>query len=365
MVDRFIYEYQLILAIPSQVNNFVIPQTLVNPKKVSQGSDGASPDGVVLSNGDYLDYNTIPAEYWAVDDIQIKATVKQSKEQGVPCTIELINLDPDITKRLQADALIVLKAGYRQPSGNFIQTKVGEGREQLPEILVGQIVRVTTNSSDVDRITKITCAEGITAKKNSRVSRVFLPLTTREGVIRGLLGLLKTQGIPTGRFTLPPSDSKEYKILKSEYFTGYSCYGYTMDELEKVCNACSLRVFMAVGKIYIEPAAYTSFSITPLPSNTLPQSEVIFEVLPDNVKGQVDRVSGDSDNVPSNANGVKDKPSLTLTTYLDGNITIDKVMRLKDFEDEELNGEYRITSVEHSLDYRGGSWETIVTLQGL
>ena len=367
MNERFIYEYQLVIATPSRVNNFVIPQTLVSPKKVGQGQDGASPDGIVLATGDYLDYNTIPAEAWYIDDLQITAEVNQSKEQGVPCTVEVTNLDPSIVKRIRKGSLIVLRAGYRQASGNFIQTSVGEGREQLQDIMVAQVIRVTTNSSEVDKVTRIDCAEGITVKKNSRISKTFLPLTTREGVIRGLLDQLKGQGIPTGRFKLPPTDSREYKILKAEYLTGYSCQGFLMDELEKICNACSLRVFMAIGKVYIEPSSYTSTSIIPLPENTLSSSEVIFVVTPDNVKGEVDEIDGDSDNTPNNSDGNKDKVGLALTTYLDGNISIDKVMRLENFvdENEDKNGEYRITSVTHNLDYRGDTWETTVTLRQL
>lgn len=368
--SRFIAEYELILGRPRQLNNYIIPQTLVNPVKVQQGVNGVradgvrfsiSPDGTTLENGDYLDYNSIPPKFWRVTDLHLKAEIKQNKEQGTPCTITVYNLDDEITDFLRKDDTVIFRAGYRQPTGNFVQTFAGEQKESLPDMFVGQIQRISTTFDDVDKVTLITCSEGQTVRRNSRISYSWPPLTTRQKVVQDILNFLKRQGMPTGQFILPPTGSVEYERLQKPYLSGYTVQGDTMVELEKLCKALSLHCYTVLGKIYVEPAKVTQGLV--IPSQDQARRQLVYTVTPDNVKGQLEPIDGDSDGVPSNANGKATQQGVGLTTYLDGRVSVSQIMRLKGFED--FDGDYEITSVVHNYSHRTEGCETVVTLKRL
>ena len=372
MPTSFGFSYEVILFIPDKVNNYVIPQTLVSPSKVSQGTNGLSPDGIVLKSKDYLDFNTISGTEWRIATdghgrgLQIEFEVNQSKEKGIPCKLTLTNLPPDMVDEIGVDMSVIIRAGYRtQLSGNFIDTSVGEGVLSLPDLFIGQIVAHTTVNDDVDVVTDIVCGEGVVVSRNSRVSKTFPKNTTRKGVIQGLLGFLKEHGIPLGRFTLPSSGTREDRILNSPYLSGYSCSGFLMEELDKVCKAVNLRTYMVAGRLYIEPASSTIEQI-PLAITSTPtaQSVGVFTVTPTNVKGQIEKSDASGENTPSNAEGKKKLSKLSLTTYLNGQISVDKVMKLEGFS-IDVDGEYKITSVSHVGNYSGGVWETRVTLEAL
>lgn len=364
---RFGWQYQLILGIPARLNNFIIPQTLVSPTKVSQGTNGVSPDGIVLSDGDYLDYNTIPPKFWEITDLQIKAKINQTKELRTSSDLEITNLDQNIIDQIGQDTLVILRAGYRRPQGNFIQTSVGVGQEQFPDLFVGQVKQISSELKDVDVITKISMGEALTVQRNSRVSKSFPPSSTRKDVIAQLVQLLRRTGIPTGRITPPKENTKESIIYNSKYLSGYSCQGYLMTELEKVCKSCGLRVFTAIGKLYIEPEKTTLNTVIPLAlsaTQDVPSRNLIYRITPDNIKGQITKIDGDSEPTPSNKNNKAKKKQLSLVTYLDGNMSVGKVARLSD-NGEEFDGDYEITSIEFTLDFRGNRWDNTITLMEL
>lgn len=367
---RFIAEYELILGRPRRLNSYIIPQTLVNPVKVQQGLNGvrpdgvrfsASPDGITLDNGDYLDYNSIPPKFWAFSDLQVTAEIDQTKEQATPCKITVYNLDDTVVKFLRKDDIVIFRAGYKQPTGDFVQTFAGELNESLPNLFVGQIQRVSTTFDDVNRVTVIDCSEGQTVRRNSRISYSWPPLTTRQKVLTDILGLLKNQGMPTGQFILPPEGSVEAEKLKKPFLSGYTVQGNTIDELEKLCKAFSLHCYTVLGKIYVEPSKVTQGLVVPTQEKS--QRKLVFTVTPDNVKGQIEPIDGDSNSEPTNANGKALSKSVGLSTYLDGRISVNLIMRLQGFDD--YDGDYEITSVKHRYNHREDGCETTVTLSSL
>ncbi len=368
----FGFVYEIILANPQRVNNFVIPQHIVSPFKVNQGTNGASPDGVVLKNKDYLDYNTIPPEAWSIKGengkgLQVKFNINQAKENGVPCSLEIYNLDDEIITKLRKDSLIIIRAGYRQTTGDYIDPTIEVGQDSLPDLFVGQIASIATRFTEVDVVTSILCGEALTVQKNSRVAKTFSPNTTRLNVIRGLLSLLNEQGIPTGRFIQPPAGTKEYQKLNSPYLSGYSCQGYLMAELEKVCSACDLKVFQSVGKVYIEPSRLTRTSNLPLKPITVNVASPVVVIRPENIKGRISISDAEVSNQPTNADDKKANNSLSLTTYLNPDITIDKIVSLEGFNEiEGYSGEYTISSLSIVGDYReAGVWETHLMLTSI
>jgi hypothetical protein len=371
MTINFGFAYEVVFYNPDKVNNFIIPQTIVSPTKVSQGTNGVSPDGIVLKNKDYLDYNTISGTNFSISGVggkglQLEFDITQTKDSTSPTKLKFINLSDEIIENIKVDTTIIVRAGYRSNlTGDFVDASVEIGSLALPDLFVGQVVAFYTDSSTVDKVTEIMCGEGRTVQRNSRVSRTFPANSTRLDVINKLVSDIKSHGIPLGRITLPDSGTRERRILDSPYLSGYSCYGYLMAELTKVAEACNMRVFMASGRLYIEPTTQTKEQI-PLATVTKPlaQSVAIVKITPSNVKGSVNASNISANNTPSNADGKKESKTLSLTTYLDGRISIDKVVELSGF-DVTLNGEYSISSLKYVGNYRGGTWETQLTLESL
>ena len=381
MAYNFGFAYEIIFYNPDKVVNYIIPQTLVNPLKVSQGTNGISPDGIVLNNNnffgssnkrkDYLDFNTVSGTSFSISSeggngLQIEFEISQAKETGTPTRLKIVNLSDEWIDLIKVDTTIIIRAGYRTNlTGDFIQASVGEGQLSLPDLFVGQVVAFYTNNDSVDRVTEVLCGEGRTVQRNSRVSRTFGANTTRLQVIEKLIADIKAHGMPLGGLSLPEVGTRERRILDSPYLSGYSCYGYLVAELTKVVEACGMRVFMSAGRLYVEPATKTREQI-PLANTTikLAQRASIVTIRPINVKGSVDVARLITDTPQSNTDGKKDLKTLSLTTYLDGSISIEKVVELTDFN-TSVDGEYSITALKYVGNYRGGTWETQLTLESL
>ena len=355
---KFNPDYELIIGRPSQINNYLIPKFLVGPTKLEQGVNGVgsdgfrfsrSPDGITTKSGDYLDYNTIPAKFYSIKDLQIIADIPESVEEGSKTTFQVTNLPDHIVKFIRKDDVVCFRAAYL--------SEVQE-RDQLPDIYIGQVQRCRSSFPDTDRVTVIECGAGQTIKRNSRISYSWPPSTTRETVIRDILKFLKNQGMPIGTFTLPYPTTKAYSIIKSPYLSGFSVQGNTMEELNKLLDACKLKGFISKGKYYIQPFISGIHRLSPIPTSTL------FNISKSNIKGQPQPEDGDSSPEPTAADGKNSQQSLSVVLYMDSRIGLDSVLRLGD-DLEDYQGDYKITSSRTIYDHRGGKYETVLKLVGV
>ncbi len=367
---RFIAQYELILGRQSRINNYIIPKSLVSPQKISQGVNGVnfdgtrfstSPDGTTIKGGDYLDYNTDPPNFWSIRDLQITAKINQTKENGTPCSITVTNLPDEITKFLRTDDSIIFRAGYRQATGNFVETFDGTQQESLPDLFVGQIQRVVTSFDDVDKVTIIECSEGQVVRRNSRISYSWPPLTPRKKVITDILDLLKKQGQPTGEVVLPPEGSLEREKLNAPFLSGYTVQGGTVDELEKLCKATSLNCYTVLGKVYVDPAKVTQGLV--IPSTSFTQKRLTLSIKPQDVIGTIEPINGESSVDPSNSNGKAETQQIGVEVFLDGRISVNSLISMSGFDD--YDGDYEITSVVHNYNHREEGCTTTLTLKSL
>ena len=363
MTVRFGRQYQLIVGRPTQLTKFIIPISVVNPRLINDGPYQST------DSGDVIDWNSVPPEWYEIlgEDstaLRITAEISQTKSTAAPCKITITNASQDKINRIRKDDLIILRGGYKQPGGDFIQAvNVGVVQEQWPDLFVGQVVNVTTDNSGVNRVTTILCGEAITVKKNSKVSKSWLPQTTRLTVLNEMIDMMRSQGIPLGRLTLPQEGSNELITLRKPLLMGYTIKGYLMDELETFCKTVGMRVFTATGKLYIEPSTLF-LSPTPNTPQQLPVNVEVFEINPSVVKG---KVQTNSNNVGQKSNSAGDANSqgITFTVWLEGRLSVAKVVRLTGFP-ENFDGDYEITSVKHSLDFESRSkWDTSVTAKRL
>ena len=354
---KFKPEYELIVGRNAKINNFIIPGTLVSPAKLEQGVNGVgadgirystSPDGTTLKSGDYLDYNTIPAQAFSIKNLQVSASIPENLEEGSKATFQVINLPDNIVQFLRVDDSVCFRAAYT--------SELGQG-EDLPDVYVGQIQKIRSTFEGVDRVTTIDCGAGQTIKKNSRISFSWPPGTTRERVIRDMLNSLKNQGLPMASFLMPSPDSKAYSILKSPYLSGYSIKGNTLDELHKVLAACQMKGSISKGRLFVQPFLIGIHSF----ENT--SADLLFKVTKASVKGQPQPNDGDDSAMPSAANGKTKFQSLSIVLYFDGRIGLDSVIEM-DESFEEFTGQYRILSLRHTYDHRGGTYETELDLVG-
>jgi hypothetical protein len=373
MARQFKRKYRLIVGKPA-INSVIIPRSIANPRFIIGGTNGIGRGERLPFTGDMRYFTNIPPRFFEISGdssnaLQITATIAQSKEPGAVTEISIYNLDDDTINDIKKDNLIILKAGYDIAQGDPVNIPGGVGVEDLPDLLVAQVIQVSTEFPDLDKITTIICGEAMTPKRNSKVSKSYATGITRLQVLRDLLELVKGQGVPTGRITLPKEGTEERRILDKPMFLGYVAKGMLFHEIEKLCSSCNLNFFTALGRIYIDPTTETTLGtgVTRTEQETTPRSTTIFNITPNDVKagmGRVDIATGR----PSNDDDEAENHGLQLTLYLNGNITVDLVARLRGFtgRDREYNGEYRIVSVVHKLDFRSdNTWDTEVVLETL
>lgn len=356
-------DYQIIVGRPTELTSFIIPKTIVSPTLVNQGTNGVSPSGFLPNRrikglddlqgflkqprGDYVDFNSIPAEFYEIRDFQMKANITHGKTSSFPCSIELDNLPDSFINRLRVDDLIILRAHYRTTDGDFIQAAAGVGRLDLPDLFVGQVAQVVTNHDGKTRTTVIKGSEAQTVRKNSRISRSWPPGTTRIRVLRDLIEMMKTQGIPLGRLSLTEANSQEWAIANSLLLAGLTLKGFLQDELSKFANSIGLRVYTVTGKLYIE-------------SRFAPQGLQQFTVTPANVKGRLGLTSS-SIAQKSNTDNKSGATGVQFTVHLEPELGPDKVVVLEGFPDG-FDGEYTVDTTQHELDFRSNNkWDTKVT----
>lgn len=355
---KFNPQYELIIGRPDQTNNYIIPKYLVSDEVLSQGANGIGPDGfrysvspsgISVKSGDYLDYNTIPAVFYSIKDLQLTARVTENVEGGTKTSFQVTNLPDSIVNFIRKDDFVCWRASYL--------TEVGEG-EDLPDIYIGQVQKVTTVFPDLDRITTIDCGAGQTIKKNSRISYTWPPGTTREGVIRGILKLLQGQGLPVGTFTMPDESTKAYSILKSPYMSGYSVQGNTLEELHKVLSASKMVGYISKGRYHIQPFAIGLHKLTRTPT------DLLFNISASQVKGIPQPVGGDDSAGPSAGSNDASQSNISVALYFNSKIGLESIIRL-DGTLGEYEGDYKITSLVHTYDHRGGRYETALVLVGV
>lgn len=357
----FDIDYELLIGRPYGLLAKVLPTT----GEVRYIERGTNSTGIPSE-----DFCTVPQNFQRIAGYQLTAKISQTKDQSIKNRISVYNLDDDVISKFKKDDLIILRAGYKRGQNVGVEEDI-----QHPDIFVGQIIRVSTKYQGQDKITEFLCGEGITIKKNSKVSKSYPPGVSRLDVLRDLAQLSKQQGIPLGGIKLPTFYSDDYKVLQSSLLSGYTAKGNLFEEIERFCESVNMRSFTALGKLYIESKKVVTVDgespRVPLTSSTAGvvtsdrvTSTTVFKVTPEAIKGRIFPME-DNSGTSSKAEGSSERTGLKFTLYLDGRISVNKVMRLLEQDEESYNGDYEITSVNHNIDYRGSTFETEVTLGGL
>lgn len=352
MSINFHRDYSLIIGKPT-LNSVIIPQSIVDPRYVERGT----PAGATLVSGDYRDFTTVPSRFYEFKNYQFRGFVSHSKNNSNPFECYLYNLPDFPANYLTKDDLVILRAGYFNQ--NNIQLSQPNDESDLPLLFIGQIAQVIHYKEGTDKITKIVSAEAITVTKNVKVSKSYLPNTTRLDVLSDLVQLAKENGLPLGRVSINPDNALEWELANKPLLSGFTAKGNLMEVLENLSESMLLNFYISLGKVYIEP-------------KTSPPISFLYKIDADKVIGDVQIIS-DNTSTTSNENNGAGEQGLQLKVYLDGRLSIDKFVELDEREFRQyksdnkiVGGYYKITGAVHDLDYRSESeWTTSLTLQKL
>lgn len=270
----------------------------------------------------YQDFLVRPTESIKITNLNIKAKVTDSKTGKTNkdnTTIEIMNLTKAKQQFIQVDDTVLLKAGYKN-----------EG--ELPLIFAGQVVSVETIKVAQDDITRIRCKSAGVVRRNVKISKKPRRNETRQDIAEYLAGIAAKNGIPTGNL--------DVIIPDSTFKSGYGLVGNFFTVMEEWCDNFSMRSYISLGKLYIEPKDSVEF-------------KDVVNVKEDNVKGSIRPLS-------SSVGKTAKKKGIKFTTFLDGRITTSKKVRVRY---GEYTGDYKIIQVVYDLDYEGKKWDSVVTCE--
>lgn len=319
-----------------------------------------------------------------IDKMQFTASISYSTEKtdvsSDETTFEIYNLNHESSEKFKRNgATIMLRAGYdtqfeRDESGEIIMDY-----NSLPIIYMGTILWASTVKRGTDKVTKVICSSDAMERDVIKASIGYAPKTKKADVIKDLA---KKMGFSTLELDLASLGDKAY-------VSGLSIYGSVAKALNKVCQENGLMWFTQNKQIRIMP-------IEAMPKDTA------WEVWPfqviDSVEGYYKRNqsvkkppkktthSRGKHKAKTPAAPKREDTTRTTTAQEDGsklNTTIKTGLKFKTFldgrfklgdnvvirgSDEYLeqinnaNGEFRIISIAHDLDFMGGSWTTELEL---
>ncbi len=363
--SAFGYEYLLTIGIPKELIQLSVPHAgLASAVTIATAAAPTTPENI--SGTDLLDdrldqalgkpaaaserkkkkdFRTVPSQFFDIVDKQLQAEIDNSKDSGSPATLRVYNLTDEQLNLVKENSNVILRAGYRSQISKDADGKLK--REELPLIYVGEIISAITEDNGTDKITEIICSEGRTPLRNIKISLSWPPGTTRQEIILSLLDICSVAGLPLGRFEGDTSGPPErrYGLLGRKLRNGYQVSGLLTEVLEQVAAFAEYRMYLSVGKMYWEPLYFED------------PVEVV-NLTSENIKGTINREEDGSTSLSGSQNNVV---GISLRTFLNGNIGADKFLRLSNLRNPEFEGDYKITSVSHVLDYEGNAWETQVS----
>ncbi len=344
-VNAFGYAYSLTIGISESLVKVAVPASL-SREPVATAEDPTTPEklldiaGIIneaflgTDTSETADFRTIPGKFFEIVDRQLEVEVDNTKDTTNPCSISIYNLTDDQLQLVKANSTVILRAGYKTDIAGS-----GKSEKDLPLVYIGQVVSKTTTDDGTNRVTRLICSDGRTPLKNIKISMSWSPGTTYQDIILDLLDISAQAGIPLGRFT---GDSEGVTPLQDEVEDGYTVSGLLGQEMAKLFDSIQYRMYMVLGKLYIEPLYVT------------PTVEVV-NISSENIKGTINEEEDDSSSMSGTP---EEKVGITLKTYLNGNISVNKYLRLSNLLNSKFEGDYKIVSTRHSMNYEGDVWET-------
>lgn len=289
------------------------------------------------------DIRTIPSKSnrTVFTDLDMSADIYIDRESRGDCPnvhrVTVTNPSPEGTRFLKVGNTVILNAGYAE-------------QDSLPLILAGSIVRVDIKKKpDGSRVINMLVGEGVQQREKVIYNTTISSKATYEEALNDLIGKFVAYGIPVGRVQLS-DDFKQRQLGLS-----YPVYGSLDTSLQKLLQANGHRWYISGGQLYVEPI-----------SKTIETYQNTIDIVPSQIQNTVELLDS-SINKTLLEQEVRTS-GVTLEVDLDGNLNdVDSVKLVKEdspsFTESYRNlmGTYKVTSISHSLNFRGSDWCSLIT----
>ena len=306
----------------------------------------------------------------SITDLQVQATINSnsnSTSSTSKTTISIYNLSKrTINIIAKTNNYVILEAGYAQD-------------KELIMIFSGQVESCTTIRQGQDLITKLVCTDGYTPNNYIKINKKF-PREKENGdphtygdVLNYLVKQYENNGITTGdlitdwaniasrEVPVPnstnvlenkviakrdiPQDYVQLPALKNmpantPTYMGLVLTGYLHQALDKVCSQMGYVNYITNGRLFVHPKGYTRM---------VEQFELSTRIMK-SIRPMASKTTGGS--------AGKGVEGISIVTFLDGRLDVDKSIKILD---GEYQGEYKVITKVHKLDYEGSAWETELT----
>lgn len=266
-----------------------------------------------------------------ITELKIEASISRSltslSETSDTTQIKVYNLSPESKAVLEIPgAAVMLEAGY-----------AGTG---LSLLYSGTVIKCFTVKQGQDKITTLHCQDGGFDKKSVKVVGQLPKGATVKQALVSLIDALP--GVAAGKIS---SDAKVDYILSR----GYSLQGYAKTEIDKLCRNYGLVWYVENGVVNVAPSALNQNS----PDIGGYKARAV-EITPDYIKGSLEPMI----DMGTAMSTEPSKAAIRFQTFLEPRLTLDSYVALRGFPD--YDGDYRVVSVTHAIDSRGGAWDTTV-----
>lgn len=267
---------------------------------------------------------------WKIDNLQIRFDVSKSaneKEAKNSAVIEIYNLSPEHIKSLETPYLLAdFSVGYH-----------GEGAitDNLRRMFVGQVVRVTTRKSGPDSVTQLELGEGYLELNHEVLSKLVSPGKTVKDVFEEI------------RTSIPNIARGVYAgtNINNRIISGYPLMGEPRRLLDKLAAAHRVDYRIDNEVLYVNDSdgAINNADNTAL---LISQESGLIDI-PYIVQSGSKRSKEDPEA----------KNSTQWKMLLNPDVNPGEIVRL---EYLDFTGWYKVDSVRHTGDFRGGDWSTEV-----
>lgn len=272
-------------------------------------------------------------------EIDIQATRKVKPGESAPAICKIYNLSSETRGKISVEDYIHIYGGYRDTDA------------ELPLLFAGRVLEVKSalNKSG-DMITTILGSVAPAALTSITVKGTMEEDIYYRDAIRRILNIIAAYGIPVGDFDDYSENS--FLVNNTRLPNGFTYDGKLADVLATLCEAVNYRVYMSVGKLYVRPREIIGGTVAKYRKTVL---------TPDLLKGVAEPAKG---TVGSSTQSKDKKIKATVTTFLNGAITPDKLVELRGYEGYTnlTDGDYMVDDIKHKLQYEGEAWDTILEL---
>ncbi len=223
---------------------------------------------------------------------------------------------------------VILRAGYHYSGTSQVPD------EQLPVLLIGDIVTSSTTRSQTETVTSLVISSNLANRKAAIFSSSFAKNSPITSVINSMCASLQAP------YTVKLGSKAGVTLARQRSFSGS-----TTEVLQKFCNEFDLKWYNHLGVNYVVHRT----------EKDLITNAVTIEIPQSSIKGNIDFASD-----VANRSAEENSPNtVTFTTFLNPSIALGSRIKLTiDKYGNEVAGQYVVESVKHSINMYGEAFDT-------